>query len=374
MPVTPADVRNKQFATTRLRPGYDEDEVDAFLDEVEAELERLLRENQELRAKLADCLRGGQPAVAALKAASAEPEPPMMAAGPVAPASDPRPEPVMMGMPGGDDMGTAARVLVLAQQTADQAIADARREAGETLGWARREADQILGTARAQAEQVASDARARAEILESDAQERHREALGSLVVQREELKRQVDDLRAFERAYRGRLKAYLEGQLRDLEATATDSAAFPVIMTGPPQPPPTGPQYPVDGKHSARQAHTPSVVRRRSQELAAIPNDPSIQPFLRGQSGQCSRGTPQVPLAAHGATAACQVPSAMAGTHVRQETGCRRCMASPRAMLRCCQVMACPGAGRSGAGRWRSCPYCAPPPDRFPEKGGATRA
>ena len=34
MPLTPADVRNKQFSTTRLRPGYDEEEVDAFLDEL----------------------------------------------------------------------------------------------------------------------------------------------------------------------------------------------------------------------------------------------------------------------------------------------------------------------------------------------------
>jgi DivIVA domain-containing protein len=25
MPLTPADVRNKQFSTTRLRPGYDEE-------------------------------------------------------------------------------------------------------------------------------------------------------------------------------------------------------------------------------------------------------------------------------------------------------------------------------------------------------------
>jgi len=44
MPLTPADVRNKQFSTTRLRPGYDEEEVDAFLDEVEAELDRLIQQ------------------------------------------------------------------------------------------------------------------------------------------------------------------------------------------------------------------------------------------------------------------------------------------------------------------------------------------
>src|SRR6478672_5761530 len=57
MPLTPEDVRNKQFTTVRLREGYDEDEVDAFLDEVAGELTRLLRENEDLRAKLAAATR-----------------------------------------------------------------------------------------------------------------------------------------------------------------------------------------------------------------------------------------------------------------------------------------------------------------------------
>jgi DivIVA domain-containing protein len=35
VPITPADVRNKSFTVTRFRPGYDEVEVDSFLDEVE---------------------------------------------------------------------------------------------------------------------------------------------------------------------------------------------------------------------------------------------------------------------------------------------------------------------------------------------------
>ena len=153
------------------------------------------------------------------------PEPPRQ------PEPERMPEPPRM-MPVEDNMDTAARVLALAQQTADQAIADARREADETLGRARREADDILGKARRQAEQITSDARARAESLERDAQERHRQAMGSLVQQREELERRVDDLRAFEREYRSRLKAYLEGQMRDLEAGATDSGAFPAMGGG----------------------------------------------------------------------------------------------------------------------------------------------
>jgi hypothetical protein len=47
------------------------------------------------------------------------------------------------------------------------------------------------------------------------------------------LERRVDDLRAFEREYRSRLKAYLEGQLRDLEAGATDSGTFPAMPGSP---------------------------------------------------------------------------------------------------------------------------------------------
>jgi DivIVA domain-containing protein len=232
MPLTPADVRNKQFSTTRLRPGYDEEEVDAFLDEVEVELDRLIQENEELRAKLAESLRGGKVPMSALSSPLAESAPEMMAPEPPRPEPERMPEPPRMMPPVEDNMDTAARVLALAQQTADQAIADARREADETLGRARREADDILGKARRQAEQITSDARARAESLERDAQERHRQAMGSLVQQREELERRVDDLRAFEREYRSRLKAYLEGQMRDLEAGATDSGAFPA-MGGP---------------------------------------------------------------------------------------------------------------------------------------------
>jgi DivIVA domain-containing protein len=237
MPLTPADVRNKQFSTTRLRPGYDEEEVDAFLDEVEAALDELIQDNEELRAKLAEVLRGKPPV--SLTPQAEVPE--MMQPEPIRHEPEPRPEPVTLARrPAEDNMDTAARVLALAQQTADQAIADARREADETLGRARREADDILTKARRQAEQVTSDARARAESLERDAQERHRQAMGSLVQSREELERRVDDLRAFEREYRSRLKAYLEGQLRDLEAGAADSGVFPAVGGTGPQPSPVG--------------------------------------------------------------------------------------------------------------------------------------
>jgi DivIVA domain-containing protein len=61
--LTPADIDNKKFSTTRLRPGYEQDQVDDFLDEAKAELVQLIRVNEELRSALATVLRGGRSSV-----------------------------------------------------------------------------------------------------------------------------------------------------------------------------------------------------------------------------------------------------------------------------------------------------------------------
>ena len=50
MPLTPADVHSISFKKAPIgNRGYDEDEVDNFLDEVERELERLIETNNQLR-------------------------------------------------------------------------------------------------------------------------------------------------------------------------------------------------------------------------------------------------------------------------------------------------------------------------------------
>jgi vacuolar-type H+-ATPase subunit H len=130
----------------------------------------------------------------------------------------------MQQMGGGD--GGAARVLSLAQQTADQAIAEARSEANK-----------IVGEARSRAEGLERDARAKADALERDAQEKHRVAMGSLESARATLERKVEDLRGFEREYRTRLKSYLESQLRQLESQTDDSLAPPRTPAAPSLPP-----------------------------------------------------------------------------------------------------------------------------------------
>ena len=67
MALTPEDVVNKRFQPTKFREGYDQDEVDDFLDEIVVELRRLNQENDELRKKLAE-LGAGTPASSAAAA------------------------------------------------------------------------------------------------------------------------------------------------------------------------------------------------------------------------------------------------------------------------------------------------------------------
>ncbi|EIJ81573.1 cell-division initiation protein [Bacillus methanolicus PB1] len=50
MPLTPLDIHNKEFS--RSFRGYDEDEVNEFLDQIIKDFELLIRENKELEEKL----------------------------------------------------------------------------------------------------------------------------------------------------------------------------------------------------------------------------------------------------------------------------------------------------------------------------------
>src|SRR3954468_19056319 len=91
MPLTPEDVSNKRFTPVRLREGYDMGEVDQFLDEVESELARLTKENDDLRAKLSAVQGAGDSYPSPAPEPAREPEPapapvPVAAAAPVAAA------------------------------------------------------------------------------------------------------------------------------------------------------------------------------------------------------------------------------------------------------------------------------------------------
>ena len=73
MPLTPADVHNVAFSKPPIgKRGYNEDEVDQFLDLVEDTLAQLQDENDDLRARVEELGAGGSAAPVAPAAASSD--------------------------------------------------------------------------------------------------------------------------------------------------------------------------------------------------------------------------------------------------------------------------------------------------------------
>lgn len=219
MALTPEDVVNKRFQSTKFREGYDQDEVDDFLDEIVVELRRLNQENDELRQRLvaadARLAEGQRSAASAPAPASA----PAVASAPAAPepavASAPAPEPVAAA-PATDYSSQAdiestntANLLQLARRLHEEHVRE---------GLAKR--DQLIAEGQATAERLVSEAEATAERLVTEAEGQQRAAVEALASEKATLEQQVDQLRTFEREYREQLRSYIEGQLADLNSSA----------------------------------------------------------------------------------------------------------------------------------------------------------
>ena len=256
MPLTPADVHNVAFSKPPIgKRGYNEDEVDAFLDLVENELTRLIEENADLRQRVAELDQelssaraggGGAQPTQAIPVYEPEPEP-AAAPQPVYEAPpQPAPQPVSE-----DQHLKAAKVLSLAQDTADRLTGTAKAESDKLLADARAQADAMVSEARQTAETTVTESRQRADAmladaqtrseaqlrqaqekadaLQADAERKHSEIMGTINQQRTVLEGRLEQLRTFEREYRTRLKTYLESQLEELgqrgSAAPVDSSA-----------------------------------------------------------------------------------------------------------------------------------------------------
>ncbi len=250
MPLTPADVHNVAFSKPPIgKRGYNEDEVDAFLDLVEAELARLIEESNDLRNQVEQL----EEQLTAAPAVPSRPEPIRQVEQTQAVLA-PVPAPSMLEQtsPGGDHHLQAAKMLSLAQEMADRLTGEARVEADGMLGEARTKTEQVLSEARVKADSMVNEARGRAETMigdarihaetlerqarekvlafEREAQRKHAEILGAVNQEKAGLEKKIDELRTFEREYRTRLKTYLESQLRELDGRA--SAAQPAEGQG----------------------------------------------------------------------------------------------------------------------------------------------
>jgi DivIVA domain-containing protein len=241
MALTPEDVRNKQFSTAKRKSGYEMDEVDAFLDQVELELGALQRENAELRGRLAAAEQGAARVVAA--PVQAPPPPPVAA--PVAQVAPAAPAP--------------------AQNISEQAVA--------MLALAQRTAEEHSMRAKIEADDLINSARAKVVELERQGQ-----------IDRTALERRVEELRAFEREYRTRLRQHYEAALRDLDgrsdAPAAAAAAAPVSPSAPHAPAPAQAAAPQVAPPAPAPVNPPHVGTPAAPTLTPPPPPPAApNPF-----------------------------------------------------------------------------------------------
>ncbi len=207
MALTPDDVVTKQFQHVRFKEGFDPDEVDDFLDEIVVEWRKTIAENEELKNKLAAYESGDAAPAAPTEAPVAE-----------APAAS---EPVVEETP--------APAPVASTPTSD--LEPAAQSAG-IIELAQRLHDEHVAEGRAQRDQLVSDAQAQAASIVAEAEQKGREERARLEKERVTLEGRITELRNFERDYRSQLRSYIEGQLRDLDTTATSSGSTPVSAIG----------------------------------------------------------------------------------------------------------------------------------------------
>ncbi|MET3453187.1 DivIVA domain-containing protein [Curtobacterium pusillum] len=217
MALTPEDVVNKRFQPTKFREGYDQDEVDDFLDEVVVELRRLTAENDELRQRLQAAESAPKPAQAEQPAPVATPEPEPEPA-PVAAA--PEPAPVAAAAPAttvaaDEDTEGTTNLLTLARRLHEEHV----REGVEKR-------DALIAEGTAQAARLVSEAEAKQRQIIADTENTNRQRVAVLEQEQRQLEGKIDELRTFERDYRAQLKSYIQGQLNELDGSAPEQSGL----------------------------------------------------------------------------------------------------------------------------------------------------
>lgn len=191
MALTPEDIVNKRFQSTKFREGYDQDEVDDFLDEVVAEMRRVVAENEEALHKLA--------------------------------ATEGRIAELQRG-------GAAASSVGIVSAAATDEVVDTDN-ANNLLQLARRLHEEHVREGIQKRDELIAEGHAQAARIVAEAEISHRSAVANLEAERAGIIKEVEELRTFEREYRATLKSFISGQVSALDATL-ESASTPASQPG----------------------------------------------------------------------------------------------------------------------------------------------
>ncbi len=194
------DVLNKTFQSVKFREGYDQVEVDEFLDEVVATIYALTVENSELKEKLAAAEQRAQGAQSG-EGVYVAPEAETAIVEAVVVEPEPEPEPVV-------------------EQPAPAAEATDQQAAASMLALAQRLHDEYVNDGREEGERIVAEAHERAQGIVSEANSQRDEILTRLTSEKAELEDSINSLRGFEADYRGSISEHLQKLLSDLQAEA----------------------------------------------------------------------------------------------------------------------------------------------------------
>ena len=213
MAITPADIEQQTFSPSKH--GYDTEEVDAFLEQLSAEVDAMLQKIADLKGRLNNTeqqLAASQAEVASLEERVANAAAP--AATVIAPAPAPAPAPEPTGLAASERQ--ISQVLIVAQQSADKLV---------------------------------EDARANAESIRNDADQKAREVIRQALAEKQNELDEIDRLKQSREDFRAEYKKLLQHFMDDADSvfpqqtlsvpngskgtTHTDAAPAPVVTPAP---------------------------------------------------------------------------------------------------------------------------------------------
>lgn len=202
MALTPEDIVNKRFQSTKFRDGYDQDEVDDFLDEVVTEMRRVMQENDQLKQMLA----AAEARINELQRSAGD--------SPADPAPQTAPQPVSASQPQAPTGVPQALGDPVEAESTNNLLQLARRLHEEHVREGIQKRDELIAEGHAQAARV---------VAEAEAEQRRQ--LAGFEEQKRVIEGRIEQLRQFERDYRQSLKGFITSQLTTLDQTSVESVA-----------------------------------------------------------------------------------------------------------------------------------------------------